>query len=184
MRTYERNSSADTKGSEVGGGEGVQAPELRFPCNPWCLSGTRYLPTPWWVRLCLCSPCKPQEEQTSTCSPWRIPRLDQVDVQNRLWPYGRPELEQAPGRTAYPMKRGVHTGASFLRGFGILQGSHTKTVCPWQTAPRDRHMLNQFIKNYSPCKNSLWQSCGELCPVRETLCWRRGRAWVLVFQEP
>lgn len=133
-------------------------PKLRFLCGPWCLSGTRYLPAPWWFRLSPCNPCRTQEEQTSTCSPWRIPRLDQVDAQNRLWPYGKLELEQASGRTIDSMERGVHTRASFLGGSGILQGSHTRRVCSWRTAPQDRHMFNQFIKNCSPQKDLLWRS--------------------------
>ena len=71
VRICEKNNSADTKASEEGGEEVLQALEQRFPCSPWKRS--------LWGRMFPCSPWMSTVEQISTCSPWRTP------CQSKLW---------------------------------------------------------------------------------------------------
>ncbi|KAJ7397330.1 hypothetical protein BTVI_136560 [Pitangus sulphuratus] len=42
------------------------------------------------------------------------PTLEQVDAQTRLWPCGKPMLEQAPVRTCVSKEREAHTGTGLL----------------------------------------------------------------------
>jgi len=58
----------------------------------------------------------------------------------RLWHYGEPLLEQDPGMTCGPMRRGAHTWAGLLAGLVILCGIHAGTVCSWRTAPHRRDL--------------------------------------------
>ncbi|GAB0193758.1 EH domain-containing protein 4 [Grus japonensis] len=71
--------------------------------------------------------------------PMEDPMLEQVDAQRRLWPYGKPTLEQALGRTRGPVVRGAHARAGLLAGLVTPWGDpcwsslFLKVCTPWES---------------------------------------------------
>ena len=64
-------------------------------------------------------PLQPREDHGGAdlhLQPGEDPMPEQGDARRRLWPHGKPPLEQAPGRTCGPMERGAHAGVGFLAG--------------------------------------------------------------------
>lgn len=72
--------------------------QSRFPCSPWWRSG--------WCRLSL----QPMEvlAVAGRCA-W-----EKAVTMGSPWPFVKPVLEQAPGRTCCYMDKETHTGAGFL----------------------------------------------------------------------
>ncbi|KAJ7413618.1 hypothetical protein WISP_89052 [Willisornis vidua] len=62
--------------------------------------------------------------------------LEQLDAQRRMWPHGKPALEQAPGRTWGPMDRESHKERDLLSELVILQGTYTGEAHSCRIAPR------------------------------------------------
>ena len=86
-----RNSSADTKVSEEGGGGGAPGARAEIPLQPVVKTMVRQA-----------VPLQAMEVNDGAdvhLQPMEDPTLEQVDARQRLWPCGKPVPEQAPGRT-------------------------------------------------------------------------------------
>ena len=104
VRICERNNSADTKVSEEGGGGGAPGAGAEIPLQPVGKTMVRQA-----------VPLHPMEVNGGAdihLQPVEDPMLEEGDVpQRRLWPRGKPALEQAACKTCGTMERGAHTGA-------------------------------------------------------------------------
>lgn len=58
--------------------------------------------------------------------------------ERRLWIYGRPVLEQTPGRDLKTRERGTHSAAGFPVVFVTPWGNHIGATHLWRTAPHGR----------------------------------------------
>ena len=138
-RICERNNSADTKVSEEGGGGGAPETGAEIPLQPVGKTMVRQA-----------VPLHPMEVNGGAdihLQPVEDPMLEEGDVpQRRLWPRGKPTLEQAAGKTCGPMERGAHAGA----------------VCSWRTAPCGR----------DPRWSSLWRTAARGKDSRWRSSWR------------
>ena len=121
-RICERNNSADTKVSEEGGGGGAPGAGAEIPLQPVGKTMVRQA-----------VPLHPMEVNGGAdihLQPVEDPMLEEGDVpQRRLWPRGKPALEQAAGKTCGPMERGAHAGAGLLAGLVTPWGTHAGAVC-------------------------------------------------------
>lgn len=148
----ERNNSADTSVREEGGGEVLQAPELRFPLQPWR--------RPWWSRLSHCSqyhakagihPAAHGGLHTRTwlhpegnCSSWR------ATAEAGFW-------QELPG-VGDPHSRGL-----FLKGCTLWSGPYMAAVLE-KLQPVERTLGKAGI-------SWITAVCGE------DLHWSRGKVW-------
>lgn len=80
--------------------------------------------------------------------PWRIPMLEQVDAQNKLWSGGKAMLEQDPCKTCGHTKQGVHAEAGCWQDLWAHWAAGA--VCSWRTEPYGR----------GPCLSSSWRNWG------------------------
>ena len=97
VRIWERNTSADTKVSEEGGGGGAPGAGAEIPLQPMVKTMVKQA-----------VPLQPMEVHGGAdiyLQSMEDPTLEQVDAQRRLWPRGKPALEQAAGRTCGPVER-------------------------------------------------------------------------------
>ncbi|KAJ7409010.1 hypothetical protein WISP_117015 [Willisornis vidua] len=112
--TCEKNSSADTKVSEGGGG-GAPSDKADIPLQPMVKtmeSQAVALATHWGP---LCSRDPPTDPER--------PHVRAGGYPNEA--SGKPVQEQTPGRTCGPMERGAPPGAGLLAGPLTFQGTHS-----------------------------------------------------------
>lgn len=92
-------------------------------------------------RLSPCSSAMTVGIRRSTAAHGGSPRWSRWIPERRLWPCGRPRLEEAPGRTCRPRDGGAQARPGFLVGLGTLWGTHgvsrlsLKDCTLWKSEP-------------------------------------------------
>ena len=122
VRICERKNSADTKVNEEGGGVDALGAGAEIPLQQPLMKTM--------VRQAV--PLQPMEVHGGAdvhLQPGEDPMPEQGDARRRLWPRGKPTLEQDPGRSCGPVERGAHAGAGFLAGLVTPWGTHAGAVC-------------------------------------------------------
>jgi len=114
-----------------------------FPCSSsWRL---------WWGSLSPAVHGGPWWSRSLPVAHGRDPMPEQVDAWRKLWPHGKPMLEQVPARTCRPVERGAHAKAGLLAGLVTPRGTHAGATCSWRTAPHGKGpTLGHFVKSCSP----------------------------------
>ncbi|GAB0184744.1 hypothetical protein GRJ2_000939700 [Grus japonensis] len=160
VRRCERNNSADTKVSAEGGGGRAPGTGAEIPLQPVEKTMVRQA-----VPL---QPMKDDGRADIHLQPVEDPTLEQVDAQRRLWPHGKPTLEQAPDRTCGLVERGAHAGAGLLAGLVTSWGTPRwsslllKIRTLWNGPT-----LEQFMKNCNPWEGLTLEKLVEDCLMLE-----------------
>lgn len=108
--------------------------------------------------------------------------LEQVNAWRKMWPHGKPTLEESSGSTCGAMDR-AHAGAGLMAGLVTPRGTHIGTVCSEGLHLMERTHLGLGSGELQLTgRTHIREVHEELSPVGGIPCWSKGSVWAVLPQ--